>query len=477
MRTLALFRTALLTTMFLTSGATLFAQDQNLNDWLNARINGKVQAQIDQRSNAKQTEAPSQSSNSTSLVDQTSASDLVSMALSLAGMSGNSTDNTSPKSLSVTASTYSLYALFKQQDPLDAKFYNDNARWRRLSLTLGYDNDQTQSGNSGHATVAGAKFLIVNNRDLSSCGNHSIGSIKSTGRCKNQQKLFDSLKIASSSFGQIELQVQLYLMKRDDLAAAFTTPEWKAFLESKKGGPDDGTVNQLETDSVKDLFGSDRSKWIKLEKMFFVEFANKHFDAAGFPAILSLIGKDGIAQIDSIISGHSQAFLDLTDSGTQALEEIRTAPQFSVAFTSTTRPGTGANEYVAETIFDYGVLKRINLSLNNTFTYKDAKTLGGTSSGSKFVGDLQFQLTKEKRLMGRDPVTFDLGGEGDWMTKTSPTYQGQLKVKIPIVDGIDLPLSITFANRTDLIKERDIIGKFGFTFDTTKLLSIFTKSK
>jgi hypothetical protein len=477
MKTAALCRITMVTVVSFISGTCLLAQDQNLNDWLNTRINGKVQAQVDQRSNAKQTEAPSQGSNSTSLVDQTSASDLVSMALSLAGVSGNSTDNSSPKSLSVTASAYSLYALFKQQDPLDAQFYNNNARWRRLSLTLGYDNDQTQSGNSSHATIAGAKLLIVNNRDLSSCGNHSIGSIKSTGRCKSQQKLFDSLKIASISFGQIELQVQLYLMKRDDVAATLTTPEWRGFLESNRSGPDSGMVSQLETDSVKDLFGSDRSKWTRLEKMFFVEFANKHFDKAGFPAILSLIGKDGIAQIDSIVAGQAQAFLDLSDSGTQALEALRTAPQFSVAFTSTTRPGTGANQYVAETIFDYGVVKRINLSLNNTFTYKDAKTLGGITRGSKFVGDLQFQLTKEKRLTGRDPITFDVGGEGDWMTKTSPTYKGQVKVNIPIVDGITLPVSITFSNRTDLIKERDVIGKFGFTFDTTKLLSLFAKSK
>jgi len=38
-----------------------------------------------------------------------------------------------------------------------------------------------------------------------------------------------------------------------------------------------------------------------------------------------------------------------------------------------------------------------------------------------------------------------------------------------------LPVSVTFANRTDLINERDVIGKFGFTFDTAKLLSFLTK--
>src|SRR5437868_5357780 len=73
---------------------------QTLNDWLNQEL----QAKINQRSNTKQTETPSQSSNSTSLVDQSSATDLISAALNLTGVNQNSGNGTTPQSFSVTAS-------------------------------------------------------------------------------------------------------------------------------------------------------------------------------------------------------------------------------------------------------------------------------------------------------------------------------------------------------------------------------------
>lgn len=51
---------------------------------------------------------------------------------------------------------------------------------------------------------------------------------------------------------------------------------------------------------------------------------------------------------------------------------------------------------------------------------------------------------------------------------------GQIKLTIPIGDsGIRLPFSLTFANRTDLIKESDVRANFGFTFDLDPLFAGF----
>jgi hypothetical protein len=52
---------------------------------------------------------------------------------------------------------------------------------------------------------------------------------------------------------------------------------------------------------------------------------------------------------------------------------------------------------------------------------------------------------------------------------------GQIKLSIPIKGlGMKLPLSLTFANRTELIKEKTVRANFGFTFD---LDTIFAKFK
>jgi hypothetical protein len=52
---------------------------------------------------------------------------------------------------------------------------------------------------------------------------------------------------------------------------------------------------------------------------------------------------------------------------------------------------------------------------------------------------------------------------------------GQAKFTIPIGDtGIKLPFSMTFSNRTELIKEKEVRLSFGFTLDFD---SIFTRLK
>ena len=45
------------------------------------------------------------------------------------------------------------------------------------------------------------------------------------------------------------------------------------------------------------------------------------------------------------------------------------------------------------------------------------------------------------------------------------------------MDGIALPLSASWANRSDLIKESYVKGNFGLTFDVAKLLSVFQQQK
>lgn len=49
---------------------------------------------------------------------------------------------------------------------------------------------------------------------------------------------------------------------------------------------------------------------------------------------------------------------------------------------------------------------------------------------------------------------------------------GQLKLTIPVKGtGVNVPISVTFANRTDLIKESDVRANFGVTFDLDTLFS------
>ena len=50
-------------------------------------------------------------------------------------------------------------------------------------------------------------------------------------------------------------------------------------------------------------------------------------------------------------------------------------------------------------------------------------------------------------------------------------WLGQLKLTIPVQDGgVKIPISVTWANRTDLVKESVVRGSIGFTFSLDSLL-------
>jgi hypothetical protein len=50
---------------------------------------------------------------------------------------------------------------------------------------------------------------------------------------------------------------------------------------------------------------------------------------------------------------------------------------------------------------------------------------------------------------------------------------GQAKLTIPLKSGARIPISVSFANRTELIKEKDVRANFGFTFDLDAFVAAF----
>jgi len=45
-------------------------------------------------------------------------------------------------------------------------------------------------------------------------------------------------------------------------------------------------------------------------------------------------------------------------------------------------------------------------------------------------------------------------------------------LEIPVLSGMSIPFSVTFANASELIKEKHIRANFGFSFDADKLFAL-----
>lgn len=442
----------------------------DFNNWLSTRIDERIkenaQAKIDQRSNVNQTEAPAIGDSSTSLVDQSSASDLIGLALNLSGLANGNNNSQDKNSASVTATAYSLFATMNGAEPLDPSFYNKHRNWRRLSFTLGFEKGQTDSsGNQTEdTTIAGAKYLLVSRRDA--------------GHPSHQKELnvvYDNLKAAAVNFAQLNQEVKNFLFygdptMRDKLRIVddvrffiqeqirtASNPEDKADFEKLLSQPVDSWFEFNKEDDLSN---------VRIDVKTFVE--RKYLGPDAFPNFVKALGDDGLKEIDQLIDARLEAFTSLNDASRKAIEKIRRAPQLSFAFMSKLKK-QDADEFTGEAIFDYGLHDRVNLTLNGSYFYKNSRVIGGDLRGANFAGQLQFQATPEKSLVGRSPLYFYLASDGSWNSGNKFIYRLQGKVKIPIAEGIDLPLSLTFANKKDLINERDVRGQFGFTFDSAKL--------
>lgn len=88
------------------------------------------------------------------------------------------------------------------------------------------------------------------------------------------------------------------------------------------------------------------------------------------------------------------------------------------------------------------------------------------------IGNLVLSFSGKYQRLMEDAMTPD--GMAVMNTKGDLVY-GQAKLTIPIKGlGVKMPISVTLSNRTELIKEKEVRGNIGFTFD---LDTIFAKFK
>jgi len=384
-----------------------------------------------QRHPSKQVELPSIAENTTSLVDQTSAPDLAGLALNFAGLKSqtDSTDsNDNGASGTITTSAYALYAGATGNDPLDPAFYYAHPDLRRFSFTVGRDGGEDDSSD-GSATVLGFKALIVNGREV----------------VKNRRRL-DAILQALDDSGPI------FPIIRDAITA---------YLERELSGTL-GFCHQTPP------AGSSST----------IQFLRTCLNGPALTTTVAGLTPKQREEIFEIVATHAittaSPLLKLNETTADVIGRIRRAPQLSFTFQSKLRNNDGKDEYRTGLLFDYGVWDRFNVSLNGTFDYADSKVIGGDTRAGRFAAEGIFQLTPNKSSLGDPrPLLLSTAAEAKWANNDKSTYTGQLKLTIPIpgLTGVNFPISVSFANRSDLIDEKVVRGRFGFTIDITKLLT------
>jgi len=389
---------------------------QNISAYLDTRIKATVKARIDQTDTTKQSAPPAAAGNSTSLVERSSAPDLLGFGLDFLNLSDASGTKKSATPKTLTFSAYALKSLLASEDALDPEIYNKNKNWRSVSFTVGYDVPENTDDRD---PVIGIKWLALNGRDVSNTNNQSeIGKVQA------------ALNPASVAFSNIADEVELYL---------FNTLKTNSRLPA----------GIATVDAFEGVLAS----------------------PTGFQSLLGSLTDDEKKGIDGIISKRISAFVNLNTVTKNAVKAIRTRPQLALAFTTTQRKGGRPDEYNGTLTFDKGMGTN-SISLNGSFVFKN-NPLGADSKGGKFAAAIHLPLQAFKPLDYKDPLLLSIEADAAGMTGTTPIYRAQAKLTIPFLPGMEIPISVSVANRTEFVKEKEVKGKFGFTLDVSKMLKAF----
>ncbi|HKP46339.1 MAG TPA: hypothetical protein VJT50_07045, partial [Pyrinomonadaceae bacterium] len=356
-----------------------------------------------------------------------------SLALNPFGRANNNAES-NPTSSSTTVSAYALKAFASGRDPLDPTFYTDNRHWRKVSFTYGvdYTKDQ-QTGAQVKSNIYGFKLLPYDHRDVSDPA--------------NQQKL----RVISDLFhvtGPVAANITAKI-KRDLFVLLSEHNKLPPAIAGIQNGDDrfDAFIESLASDTI---------------------IAELSTALGGEDVLIKLV--------DDVISKDIDPEIRFRKAEQEAFDAIRRRPQVALTFLTRQREQNRANDYVGGLTMDLGVAQRWNLTFNGLFNYIDNK-LSADSRGGTFATELQIPLNAVDQLSDRVPWTFSFAASGKWLTTEGPRYQGQLKLTLPVphLPGLELPLSVSFANRKEFLagKESKIRGHIGFTFDLAKLLTAF----
>lgn len=392
---------------------TSVAAGQNLSAYLDRRIREAVKARIDETDPSKQSEPPAATGNATSLVERSSAPDLLGFGIDFLKLSDSSSDKKSATPKSLTFSAYALKSFLSSEDPLDPEIYNKNRKWRSVSFTVGYD---VPENTDDREPIIGIKWLVHNGRDVSS---------------RSNQTEIQNVETALATSG-----VVLSGIRREIRQNLFTS------LQNRQGLPA-GVVT-------------------------LVDFETAVADTALFPNILASLTDDEKKAIDATIAKRLSAFVNLRMVTRNAVKTIRSRPQVALQFLTTQRKGIRPDEYSGLVSFDKGIGAN-SISVNGSLLFKNNR-IGENSKGGKFSAALHVPLRGFRPLEYKDPLLLSLEAIAAGATGETPMYKAQAKITIPLLPGFDLPISVSVANRSEFIKETEVKGRFGFTFDVSKAL-------
>lgn len=415
-------------------------------------------AQAETNRTDKQVSASSSTTGSNSAVEKSGLPDLLGIAIDHGAINQNIDGST----LNLTSSLYALPALFKGDT---ADTYKQYSEYTRVGFSAAY-NLQDKSDPLASVTRKNLNEWVVKIRLL---GDHSARSADAHRQFADTlEPILKERAIAISGaltneFGEkaklikvpesLLSQILDYLNDKGFIADAATSEN--AANKAEKRVSD--LILQAVTEQVYGRLGD-----FELTTADVVDLGNF---------------------LDSY-KASTEAYVNAAKTFDQQIKALAEKPSLTLGYFNERGSGTPAYS-VVKLLFEKKPKQfmQIDANVSSSFYGNPDKT-----KNERTFRDAAAALGLEQKL-GRSPFLTNDSDQNQITVSFSGRYErlqenrhipgkkadiavANWKLEIPIAAGISLPLSVTYANATELIKESHVRGNFGITFDLDKLKAL-----
>jgi hypothetical protein len=407
----------------------------------------------------QQIDPPAALAPTANLADLTDATEFVSLAAGFAGV-GDSDDD---KTQSVTVNAYTLYAGALGLDPTDLAVRYKHQGATNWFFTLGA---KESTDTAPAARTYQVKHLLYDARRLST---------------EEEDELLSLMRNLAAANSIVE-RTQGIVLRSQPVLAEFIIPRYTTLLRTRTQ-----FTEQQISDRVRNLRARiqnrgplqadprDSAELTALETAFWLDLSTgvaQTLTTSEFPAVKNALSDGDLAAIDALIDEQLGPATALDERGRALVAKMQRRAQF--AWTGTVvdeQNEAGRKTFSVKGIFAKGLTPTTTLTLNGAYERPEGAV--GNDDSAKVAAQIRKQLRGER--MGKKAMFLDVAADAS-LLDDDRTYRAQAKVTVPILRGLQIPVSVTWANRDDLVNESNVTGHIGISFDFTNVADFFKRS-
>ena len=398
----------------------------------------------------KQLGATSSGPGSTSLAEKPGIPELLALALEHGAI------EQSVNGTGLTLST-SPYAFVRLLEPDNAANFEQYGLWRRIGGSVTFDM-RTEDPTVANVDINQVAEWSVRVRVI---GDRSTRTKKFTQRWSEvvQPKIQARLNALSGGISKA-LNGSPELRDAADASSEVLKGQIAGYLESSDGVPREQRIETITAMTLSAL------KTTVFDPISESRIALSEETFRGITVAMS-----------GLVKAHQDLFSAQQDLG-GILDELNRSPLLTVAFTHHTKvQGSAFSD--AKLLFETHVAP-FDAVVNGfiswydhpdpAFNQESVRDFGGTV---ELAGSVKNPFGRSRKLDVVEPILISATYQLSRLEEANDAIHiAQVKVSIPVTTGVTLPLSVTYASRTDLIDEDEVRGNFGFSLDLDKLYAL-----